>query len=187
MGFNSEILRNNRSRVTDIHSHVELPYYSKNDSESKIIKLKSRNKNKGNALDSYKQTANQVYTAHKEKILNKHVFKKPLIQHYNLEDDHQSLQIIPEPEVKLEDDSGIILNQDNNSTLYDTASISHNHHPSVQLVQGNVLNSLSKLPPKYIAPKKKKNNDLNLLIYKPHEISRIHVDRKKFVLDKDFG
>ena len=187
MNFDSTVFQNNRSRATDILTHVELPYYSKNESESKIIKLKSRNKQRQHALDNYKKTAKEAYVNHKEKVLNKHIMKKPLQQHYYLENEEESLQIIPEPEVKLEDDSDIVLNDEENySTFYDTASVSHKYYPSSRIGQGTVLNSLSKLPPKYIGPRRKKVNDINLLIYKPHEISRIHVDRKKFVLDKDF-
>ena len=59
--------------------------------------------------------------------------------------------------------------------------------PTPSIAHRSLINSLAKLPPRSSAPVKPRMKDINLLLYKPHEISRIRVDRKKFILDKEFN
>ena len=121
-----------------------------------------------------------------EKLKNLHIYKKPLDKNLRLDDRTQSIIIDNDPEIKSVGEIDIEDKGEIDSATQETASITRGPSPKRRDVPATILNSLSKLPPKYSAPKAKRVKDINLMLYKPYLISRIHIDRKKYELDQDF-
>ena len=62
----------------------------------------------------------------------------------------------------------------------ETASVTREITPPPPELRVSVLKSLSQLPPRQTVPKKKRVKDFNLLLYKPHWVSKISVNSKWF-------
>jgi hypothetical protein len=60
----------------------------------------------------------------------------------------------------------------------ETASVTREITPPPPELRVSVLKSLSQLPPRQTVPKKKRVKDFNLLLYKPHWVSKISVNSK---------
>ena len=103
-----------------------------------------------------------------------------------LEGDNKSLQIDNNPDGISEEEHDILDKDGADSITQETVSITRGPSPARLTGPATIINSLSKLPPKYSAPKAKRMKDINLMLYKPYGISRIHIDRKSYELDKDF-
>ncbi|CAI2384262.1 unnamed protein product [Moneuplotes crassus] len=154
-------------------SRVEYRYNSGNDSETKIVRAKRK------------------YKKRRKRPKNMHAIRRKLnkFKSFNeLDEDHKfSSEIMAdsEPQIMIQDDSSNIALQEveESSLEIEERSIS----PEREVEFKSVINSLSKLPPRSSAPVKKRVKDLNLLIYKPHEIPRIRVDRNSYALDKEYN